>query len=135
VVVGATGQGRSKTPNIHVRDEPRRTFEQFERGNWPGDARQPAMDCGLGWRECATTGHGTIVPNQVESPMTKPINITIGPDLQCPTCGATELANPDAPVADWLWQIRPNKVYHYGNWWSQCLICSGNNPDKGWFAS
>lgn len=68
--------------------------------------------------------------------MTKPTNITIGPDLlECPTCGATELANPDAPVLEWIWQIRPNKVHHNGHWWSQCLICANNDPDKGWFAS
>jgi hypothetical protein len=65
----------------------------------------------------------------------KPVNITIGPDLQCPTCGATEVENPSAPVREWIWRIRPNKVHHNGRWWSQCLVCAGQSPDKGWFAS
>lgn len=40
------------------------------------------------------------------------VEIVIGENLTCPTCGATEL-HPDHDPYDvdtWVWTIRPNKV-------------------------
>src|SRR5258708_1771352 len=64
------------------------------------------------------------------------MEIVIVPDLRCPRCGALEIENPKAPVKEWKWQIRPNKVQdHHGKWWSQCLICEeAGDKDKGWFS-
>jgi hypothetical protein len=77
-----------------------------------------------------------------------PITITVGPDLTCPTCGAGELNNPEAPVKEWRWQIRPHKVSDEHGSWSQCLVCAGyydkplgtythenGDPKKGWFCT
>lgn len=51
-------------------------------------------------------------------------NITIVPaasgELQCPTCGATEMH----PTKNQL-LIRAFKVNDGQGWWSQCLVCAG----------
>lgn len=58
------------------------------------------------------------------------IRISAGPT--CPRCGAQEVANPDAPISEWKWQIRAFKVHHHNSWWSECMPCK----DRGlpsWF--
>jgi len=62
--------------------------------------------------------------------------------MECPVCGVTE----HHPTQDGVVQLRGNKVYDQGVWWSQCLVCSGgydkpngvfteanHDPSKGWF--
>lgn len=74
--------------------------------------------------------------------------IVITDNLVCPNCGAGELNNPEAPVSEWRWQIRPHKVADQHGSWSQCLVCAGfydkdrgtydynkGNPKKGWFCT
>ena len=62
-------------------------------------------------------------------------------ELQCPTCGAPEMHSENHI------HVRGHKVCdQLGEWWSQCLVCSGyydkpfgtanvanHDPDKGWF--
>lgn len=76
------------------------------------------------------------------------MRIIVTDSITCPRCGAGELVNPDAPITEWHWQIRPNKVCDDKGWWSQCLVCAGyydkpggtythenGDPKKGWFRS
>lgn len=64
------------------------------------------------------------------------VTITVNMDeIKCPVCGAGELENPDAPIKDWRFNIRSNKVCMKGKWWSQCMACAGDDRNKGWFAS
>jgi hypothetical protein len=48
--------------------------------------------------------------------------------MECPTCGAQEIANPEAAVTDWRWNIKPFRVDH----WSKCLVCEREGREP-WF--
>jgi hypothetical protein len=52
----------------------------------------------------------------------------------CPRCGAPHVENPEAPVEEWIFNIRANKVGdENGDWWHQCMKCAGPDPTGGWF--
>ena len=62
------------------------------------------------------------------------IKLTASNMVQCPKCGAYEVANPDAPMAEWRLNIRACKVVDARGSWSQCLVCAANgDAKKGWF--
>lgn len=44
-------------------------------------------------------------------------------EIKCPKCGAGELANPDAPVSEWRFNIKAFKVHDGKRWKSHCLVC------------
>lgn len=52
-----------------------------------------------------------------------PFTIVVGGAVFCPCCGEGELYNPTAPVSEWRWRLRPNKVESRGVWWSECTDC------------
>jgi hypothetical protein len=57
----------------------------------------------------------------------------IDKDLICPTCGSHELRNPDAPVRDWIFNIKAYKVFNRGKWWSKCCVCADAGRKAHWF--
>jgi hypothetical protein len=62
-----------------------------------------------------------------------PIEITVGPDLKCPRCGALEVEDTSVAIDKWVWNIRPNKVCDDdGTWWSECLRCKKGGRES-WF--
>jgi len=62
------------------------------------------------------------------------LQIVVTGSCDCPICGATELVDGTLPVAEWRWNVRPNKVVDgRGLSWSECLICR-KTDGNGWFA-
>ena len=55
------------------------------------------------------------------------ISISMGADVIYLCCSGGELYNPEAPVSDWRWRLRPNKVESRGVWWSECLDWFGDD--------
>lgn len=50
---------------------------------------------------------------------TEPLTIVVTPGVACANCGAPEVANPDAPVSEWRFNIRAYRVDD----WSECRVC------------
>lgn len=49
--------------------------------------------------------------------------------LCCPRCGSSEVANPDAPVDEWVFNIRAYRVDDF----SECLVCKRAGFREYWF--
>ena len=63
-----------------------------------------------------------------------PIEIIVKDSCDCPICGAPEVANKNAPVKEWRFNVRAFKVIDaQGRAWSECLICR-ETDGNGWFS-
>jgi hypothetical protein len=64
----------------------------------------------------------------------KVVKFTLRKGVMCPA-GHPEVANPEAPVKEWVFNILANRVGdEAGRWWSQCLICAKvDRHTQGWF--
>lgn len=63
------------------------------------------------------------------APAPEALTIIVTDSLTCPNCGAPEVQNPDAPVAEWRFNIRAHRVVDEAGSWSECRACDQ------WFVS